>query len=171
MRDCLLALATIFYGVQNNGKRILSKGLRLYVRALSTLRSLLGKQITISAEIVASVMLLSMCEARIPSSSTPELSDKRGLWAITPSSKTSWMAHIRGLESLFTLRGPLKMGDCPALDQALFEASRPVMRLAAFFTQTPSLMSEPAWRPITPLNSSPQLGQAPIAVSDRFFFR
>ena len=65
-----------------------------------------------------------------------------------PSSKTSWMVHIDGLERLFTARGPLTVENSSVLDRALLESYRPVMILGSFFTRRPSLMSEVEWRPI-----------------------
>ena len=63
-----------------------------------------------------------------------------------PGSKFSWMTHVLGLESLFASQGPLAAEDRTPLDQALLDLCRPLMILVSFFTQKPSLMSEPGWQ-------------------------
>ena len=67
-----------------------------------------------------------------------------------PTSNFSWMTHILGLERLFALRGPVMTGSSHGLDNIVLNICRPVMILAAFFTQRPSLMSSPEWK-VTPL--------------------
>ena len=82
------------------------------------------------------------------------------------------MIHILGLERLFALQGPLNTMNITVLARVLLELCRPVMILAAFFTQRPSLMSEPEWRVTTqPQNpdGSPSLFQTSVAVSDMSF--
>lgn len=56
------------------------------------------------------------------------------------------MAHMLGLERLFTLRGPLRNTDYTDLDLILLEVCRPLMILAAFFTGRISIMSHPGWK-------------------------
>ena len=63
-----------------------------------------------------------------------------------PASKFSWMTHVLGLECLFASQGPLAAEDRNPLDQALLDLCRPLMILVSFFTQKPSLMSEPGWQ-------------------------
>ena len=64
-----------------------------------------------------------------------------------PTSTTSWTVHNLGVERLFALQGP------STVDTALVDFCRPFMVLAAFFTQKPSIMSEPSWRNLTPQQS------------------
>ena len=56
------------------------------------------------------------------------------------------MTHIHGLERLFAVRGPLMIENSTSLDRALLETCRPVMILAAFFTQKPSVMQNLEWK-------------------------
>lgn len=82
------------------------------------------------------------------------------------------MVHILGLERLFALHGPSMTEYGTILDHVLLETCRPLMILAAFFTQRPSLMGEPKWRAITQTqetDGSPSLFQSPAAVSDISF--
>ena len=89
-----------------------------------------------------------------------------------PTSQSSWMTHILGLERLFALRGPLMTENSTLLDRAVLETCRPLMILGAFFTQRPSLMGKPEWQVITQPQGpeiSPFLCQRSIAVSDLDF--
>ena len=63
-----------------------------------------------------------------------------------PSSNFSWITHVLGLERLFALRGPLDIENSSALDRAILEMCCPVMVLAAFFTQKPSIMRKSEWK-------------------------
>ena len=65
-----------------------------------------------------------------------------------PGTKSSWTTHILGLERLFALRGPWNFANSATLDRALLEICRPVMIVAAFYTQKPSLMSKPEWKAV-----------------------
>ena len=66
-----------------------------------------------------------------------------------PSTSSSWIAHILGLERLFVHRGPLTIDNSSLLDRALLESYRPIMVLGAFFTQRPSLMCRDEWKSTT----------------------
>ena len=77
------------------------------------------------------------------------------------------MAHMLGLERLFTLRGPLRNPDCTELDLVLLEVCRPLMILAAFFTGRVSIMSRPGWEaPLSFTSGTPAIS---IATSDLSF--
>lgn len=75
-----------------------------------------------------------------------------------PGSKFSWMTHVLGLECLFASQGPLAAKDRNPLDQALLDLCRPLMILVSFFTQKPSLMSEPRWRQVVKQSQGPEHG-------------
>ena len=93
--------------------------------------------------------------------------------SIMPTGKSSWMIHVLGLERLFALQGPLITEKSTALDRLLVDSCRPLMILAAFFTQRPSLMGKPEWKVTTPpsliSNAIPHVFQTSIAVSDVSF--
>ena len=82
------------------------------------------------------------------------------------------MIHILGLERLFALRGPLMTEKSTILDRVLLESCRPLMILAAFFTQRPSLMGKPEWKLTTEpqdYDGSRNLFQTFLAQSDSSF--
>ena len=146
MRQCLLALARIFYGVKRHEKRVLRGGMNLYGGALNMLSSSFRvKESNITIEMVGSVLLLSMIEVDtvLTQSSTPLTCL---LQSILPTGKTSWISHILGLEHLFALLQPSKLEGKHSFEYAMLKSCQPVMILGAFFTQKPSIMGDPAWR-------------------------
>ena len=66
MNQCLLALATIFYGVKNRESRILRDGMGLYGRGMNMLGDILAKsKYTINTDIIIAVLSLSISEVRL----------------------------------------------------------------------------------------------------------
>ena len=67
MRYCLLALATVFYGVQNGESTILKDGIRRYGQGLGMLGNVLGKDASkVNTEVIVSSLSLSICEVCQP---------------------------------------------------------------------------------------------------------
>ena len=92
--------------------------------------------------------------------------------SMMPTSRSSWMSHILGLERLFSLRGPLTIKNSSILDRALLESFRPIMILGAFFTRRPSLLSKLEWITTShPQDSNvrPDLFQTSTATPDLSF--
>ena len=71
-----------------------------------------------------------------------------------PLSRSTWINHFHGLERLFTLRGSQINDWNTTLDQDLLTWCRPLMIIAAFFTQQPSIMRLPEWKAIAVLPKS-----------------
>ena len=63
MSQCLMALARVFYGLQNRESRVLRDGMRLYGRGLSMLSDVLGRDnCSVTTEIIVSVFSLCVAE-------------------------------------------------------------------------------------------------------------
>ena len=63
MNQCLLAMAKVFYALQNHEAEVMQDGIRLYGQGLSTLNEALGKaEGSVTTEMIASVLALAVGE-------------------------------------------------------------------------------------------------------------
>ena len=149
MSQCLLTLATAFYGRQNHDNSILQDGMRRYGRVLSTLRHVLVKDYRgITTHIITSVLALGMVEVCILHLYlAARLCDYliSSTQSIMPNSESSWTTHILGLDRLLALHGPLT-ANSNDVDCALIQTCRPLLIIGSFFTQKPSSMGKPEWK-------------------------
>ena len=63
INQCLLALAKIYFGLQNHESKVLTDGMRLYGQGLSEVNNALSKDnCNVNSEIIISVLALSVAE-------------------------------------------------------------------------------------------------------------
>ena len=70
-----------------------------------------------------------------------------------PSSKSSWLAHICGLERLFAFHEPPTAETSTRIGSALLATCRPLLIIGSFFTQKQTVMGEPKWKAKPPPRS------------------
>ena len=172
MSQCLLTLATAFYGLQNRDSSILQDGMRRYGQALSTLRHVLVKDYRgITTHIITSVLALGMVEVCILHLYVAVrlcgcliLSTQ----SIMPHNESPWTTHILGLDRLLALHGPFTANNND-VDCTLVQTCRPLLIIGSFFTQKPSSMSKPEWKVSPPpqtLDGTSSLYQSLSVISD-----
>ena len=85
-----------------------------------------------------------------------------------PTSNSSWITHIIGLERLFALHGPFTAKSSIGIGRDLLAICGPPLIIGSFFTQIPSLMAEPRWSPASQSRTLRRLDQSnnPTGLSD-----
>ncbi|ORY02265.1 hypothetical protein BCR34DRAFT_591957 [Clohesyomyces aquaticus] len=128
LRKAIMSLAISFFGSQHRQIEIQNDGYRLYGSALSELNVILAQpKLQVADETILSVFACLLLEVFVP------------------TGKNNYLSHIRGLESILELRGPIN----PDTNRMAFVLAR-AMRVASIFgglaLSRPSIYARDEWK-------------------------
>ena len=126
LRDALLTLATTFFGNQHKDNSTRQKGYRLYGSTLKSLNQALCTEEAKSDDVLLCVVTLGLLETFVP------------------SSRSSWLMHIGGMEQLLELRGPEAHRD--PFSRQILQGIRRMLIFGSLSTSIPSILAKREWK-------------------------
>ncbi|KAI9685858.1 MAG: hypothetical protein M1822_004136 [Bathelium mastoideum] len=126
LRDALLTLATTFFGHQHKDDCTRQKGYWLYGSTLKALNQALGTELARSDDVLLCVVTFGLLETFVP------------------SSQSSWLMHIRGMEKLLELRGPETYRD--PFSRQILQGLRRMLIFGSLNTSIPSILARQEWK-------------------------
>jgi hypothetical protein len=141
--QCFLALSYTYFGVKHHDKDVTQSGLQKYGQSLGVLNNALAKHNTArSFDVLEAVMIMALIE--VCSYFFLKLENIDGKQFIISDRENGWVNHSRGLERLFSIRGPEQMTSLPCL--MILEKTRTSIVFAAIVLQQPTILARPEWR-------------------------
>jgi len=146
----LAALSTTYFGIHHMNQPIMQRGFHKYAQALSQLNHALGDlDAPQSSDAVEAIGVMTLFEVRNLACSRNLFSSMLTILGgkfLTSTRKDGWIAHARGAEQLFEIRGAESMMAEPWL--GLLEKYRPTIILAAIISRRSTILSSSKWKEV-----------------------
>ncbi|KAF2118063.1 hypothetical protein BDV96DRAFT_644395 [Lophiotrema nucula] len=128
LRDAMLSLSTIFFGKQHKQPKISNRGYHLYGAVLARLNLHLAQsEFQTTNETILTVLTCNLLEIFLP------------------TGKNNFLKHIRGLETILTMRGPPEQ---PLSDEehTIFTGLRLLLIVGGLTMSTPTIYARDRWK-------------------------